>query len=394
MCSYNHTIPYHLHTLLVGVFMSEPSTFWHVVGGGDKGGIVVRSGEDVRSELCSERLGTGAVVKELELRDGDGSASQRLRFEKISGSGPSSGWVSLKLTNGKDLLRKQKEPLWRVVGGEKSGILVREGMNMNSSECGRLSTGSVVEEVELVNERLRYKLLHGAGPEFGWVSLSVQKKPLLLRLGNVDSDQDPLRSFVAVERFVLALRNLNDLAIQESHDLLRGFTLEERVEAVRKITSLFEEADFRLKRKALRCVSLMVDNENKENKEVPEIVRGALAVVVKGLQDADFTVRAEAALAARGVCNESGIELLSQCRGDASWRVRRCAAYALRGTGAMTTTSLATETDVDVLRVLQGVSNPSTDVAREVPSTEVSQLKIVALHGARSNSAIMKFQVS
>ena len=371
--------------------MSAPSAFWHVVGGGDKGGIVVRSGEDVRSELCSERLGTGAVVKELELRDGDGSsgsASQRMRFEKISGFGPSSGWVSLKLTNGKDLLRKQKGPLWRVVGGEKSGILVREGMNMNSSECGRLSTGSVVEEVELVNERLRYKLLHGTGPEFGWVSLSVHKKPLLLRLGH-DSDQDPLRSLDAVERFVLALRNLNDLAIQESHDLLRGFTLEERVEAIRKITSLFAEADFRLKRKTLRCLSLLVDNESKENKELPEIARGALTVVIRGLQDADFTVRAEAALAARGVRNENGngdavLELLSQCRdGDASWRVRRCAASALRA-GA-TTTALAAETDVDV-------SNAMEDVAREVPSEAVS-LKIVALHGARSNSAIMKFQV-
>lgn len=369
--------------------MSELSAFWHVVGGGDKGGIVVRSGEDVRSELCSERLGTGAVVKELELRgDGSsGSASQRMRFEKISGFGPSSGWVSLKLTNGKDLLRKQKGPLWRVVGGEKSGILVREGMNMNSSECGRLSTGSVVEEVKLVNERLRYKLLHGTGPEFGWVSLSVHKKPLLLRLGH-DLDQDPLRSLDAVERFVLALRNLNDLAIQESHDLLRGFTLEERVEAIRKITSLFEEADFRLKRKTLRCLSLLVD-ESKENKEVPEIARGALTVVIRGLQDADFTVRAEAALAARGVCNENGngdavLELLSQCRdGDASWRVRRCAASALRA-GA-TTTALAAETDVDV-------SNAMEDVAREVPSEAVS-LKIVALHGARSNSAIMKFQV-
>ena len=380
--------------------MSELSAFWHVVGGGDKGGIVVRSGEDVRSELCSERLGTGAVVKELELRDGDGlsgSASQRMRFEKISGFGPSSGWVSLKLTNGKDLLRKQKGPLWRVVGGEKSGILVREGMNINSSECGRLSTGSVVEEVELVNERLRYKLLHGTGPEFGWVSLSVHRKPLLLRLGH-DSDQDPLRSLDAVERFVLALRNLNDLAIQESHDLLRGFTVEERVEAIRKITSLFEEADFRLKRKTLRCLSLLVD-ESKENKEVPEIARGALTVVIRGLQDADFTVRAEAALAARGVCNENGngdavLELLSQCRdGDASWRVRRCAASALRA-GA-TTTALAAETDVDVLRVLlqeDVVSNAMEDVAREVPSEAVS-LKIVALHGARSNSAIMKFQV-
>jgi len=36
-----------------------------VVGGGDKGGIVVRCGEDVQSELQKERLGFGAVVVEV-----------------------------------------------------------------------------------------------------------------------------------------------------------------------------------------------------------------------------------------------------------------------------------------------------------------------------------------
>ena len=40
---------------------------WRVVGGGDKGGIVVRRGEDVQSELC-ERLSTGAVVAEVDLQ--------------------------------------------------------------------------------------------------------------------------------------------------------------------------------------------------------------------------------------------------------------------------------------------------------------------------------------
>ena len=38
---------------------------WRVVGGGDKGGIVVRCGEDVQSELQKERLGFGAVVVEV-----------------------------------------------------------------------------------------------------------------------------------------------------------------------------------------------------------------------------------------------------------------------------------------------------------------------------------------
>eukprot|EP00931_Biecheleriopsis_adriatica_P028014 TRINITY_DN16750_c2_g3_i1.p1 TRINITY_DN16750_c2_g3~~TRINITY_DN16750_c2_g3_i1.p1 ORF type:complete len:433 (-),score=96.33 TRINITY_DN16750_c2_g3_i1:56-1354(-) len=70
---------------------------WKVVGGSDKGGIVVRAGKALTSEQLTERLSTGALVKELRLE------GERLNFERSSGTGPATGWVSLKLKE-KELL--------------------------------------------------------------------------------------------------------------------------------------------------------------------------------------------------------------------------------------------------------------------------------------------------
>lgn len=72
---------------------------------------------------------------------------------------------------------------WEVVGGaEKGGILVREGQSLKSPEASeRLSHGALVEELELVGERLHYKLLTGTGPAEGWVSLKMSGKDLLVK---------------------------------------------------------------------------------------------------------------------------------------------------------------------------------------------------------------------
>jgi len=67
------------------------STNWEVVGGGDKGGILVREGQDLKSPQCDDRLSTGAIIEELEL------IGERLHFKVISGTGPQEGWVSLKV---------------------------------------------------------------------------------------------------------------------------------------------------------------------------------------------------------------------------------------------------------------------------------------------------------
>eukprot|EP00440_Ansanella_granifera_P020893 gb/GFBE01022688.1/.p2 GENE.gb/GFBE01022688.1/~~gb/GFBE01022688.1/.p2 ORF type:complete len:381 (-),score=96.65 gb/GFBE01022688.1/:1-1143(-) len=79
-------------------------TRWEVVGGTDKGGILVREGQALGSKATTDRLSTGAVVEELQL------VGDRLRYELTSGTGPKTGWVSVKIS-GKDLLvRKEDGP--------------------------------------------------------------------------------------------------------------------------------------------------------------------------------------------------------------------------------------------------------------------------------------------
>lgn len=72
---------------------------WKVVGGSDKGGILVRSGQDTKSDQLPERLTTGSVVEQLQL------VGERLHYRTLSGHGPEEGWVSLTV-GGKDLVKK------------------------------------------------------------------------------------------------------------------------------------------------------------------------------------------------------------------------------------------------------------------------------------------------
>jgi len=70
---------------------------------------------------------------------------------------------------------------WSVVGGgTKGGLVVRKGESLYSTEYkSRLATDSIVEELELVGDRLHYKKLRGDGPDFGWVSIFVRGATLL-----------------------------------------------------------------------------------------------------------------------------------------------------------------------------------------------------------------------
>lgn len=74
--------------------------------------------------------------------------------------------------------------LWEVVGGsEKAGIVVRAGRDLKSSELGRLSTGALVLQTDLVGERLSFERLTGTGPSTGWVSLAVKGTELVVKSG-------------------------------------------------------------------------------------------------------------------------------------------------------------------------------------------------------------------
>jgi len=69
---------------------------WEVVGGADKGGIIVRDGQEISSAQKSERLSTGALIEEITL------VGERLNYKLIQGTGPAEGWVGIKLPT-KDL---------------------------------------------------------------------------------------------------------------------------------------------------------------------------------------------------------------------------------------------------------------------------------------------------
>eukprot|EP00931_Biecheleriopsis_adriatica_P058118 TRINITY_DN34532_c0_g1_i2.p1 TRINITY_DN34532_c0_g1~~TRINITY_DN34532_c0_g1_i2.p1 ORF type:complete len:427 (+),score=89.17 TRINITY_DN34532_c0_g1_i2:106-1281(+) len=73
---------------------------WEVIGGADKGGILVRQGQELSSPAAADRLSTGAEVEQLEL------VGDRLRYRLLTGTGPKDGWVSVRIS-GKDLLKKQ-----------------------------------------------------------------------------------------------------------------------------------------------------------------------------------------------------------------------------------------------------------------------------------------------
>ena len=285
--------------------------FWQVVGGAEKGGIVVRGDA---SELLG-RLGTGAVVQELERLENEENCL-RLRFRKLQGAGCQEGWVSSKLASGKELLVKLDGVLWQ----NQKSLVVREEARLTSKEIGRLET-AVVRQLKLQGERLSYELVTGEGPASGWVSLSVQKKPLLHRLWSW-----------RVEEILKAVRDLNDMALKEAFSLL--VKDDEVIEALQELHG----EDFRIRRKALRCLARLG---------------------VKAASDPDETVRAEAIL----LFPETAAAALE----DPSWRVRSVAQRLLGQ---------------------EVVGKEQLQAARET-----SRLRVVALHGASSNSAVLKFQL-
>lgn len=71
--------------------------------------------------------------------------------------------------------------MWKVIGGaDKGGILVRTGAGLDSPKADdRLSTGALVEQIEVTGDRLNYKLKEGKGPAEGWVALQVSGKVLV-----------------------------------------------------------------------------------------------------------------------------------------------------------------------------------------------------------------------
>lgn len=91
---------------------SRRPQIWEVVGGADKGGILVRQGETLSSPALPERLSNAALIEELQLKGG------RLQYNLVSGQGPGTGWISTEL-KGKPLAVKKEVP-WQDEPDESS----------------------------------------------------------------------------------------------------------------------------------------------------------------------------------------------------------------------------------------------------------------------------------
>lgn len=71
--------------------------------------------------------------------------------------------------------------MWHIIGGEKDGLLVRQGVSLGSEVQGRLAQHSLVQHLDLQGQRLRYRLVSGSGPAEGWISTKLGHKVLALQ---------------------------------------------------------------------------------------------------------------------------------------------------------------------------------------------------------------------
>lgn len=74
------------------------------------------------------------------------------------------------------------EGTWIVIGGaEKGGIIVREAEELSSLALEeRLEYGALLQEEQRKGSRLKYRKIHGHGPERGWISTQIHGKPLVV----------------------------------------------------------------------------------------------------------------------------------------------------------------------------------------------------------------------
>jgi len=114
---------------------------WEVVGGGDKGGILIREGEGLASAQTKDRLSTGAIVQELELK------GERLYYLLLQGTGPVIGWASIKLKD-KDLLVKTDKAPKDVWGLSDEELMAKFG-DETAAESGPVRPLPPFKKVEL-----------------------------------------------------------------------------------------------------------------------------------------------------------------------------------------------------------------------------------------------------
>eukprot|EP00930_Biecheleria_cincta_P083740 TRINITY_DN73252_c0_g1_i1.p1 TRINITY_DN73252_c0_g1~~TRINITY_DN73252_c0_g1_i1.p1 ORF type:complete len:361 (-),score=43.36 TRINITY_DN73252_c0_g1_i1:165-1247(-) len=191
---------------------------WHVLGGTDKGGILVREGQTIASDALAQRLSTSAIVEQLEL------IGERLRYVLRAGTGPVTGWVSLRI-RGKDLLTPLEGSAHDFLAVQKR----RQATYTIPTQAGK--EGKVAEEsAEDQVERLVFGFLHNSTPALNFVQLPppvpTQRKPRVLCLhgtaGSVKVMQYSISALLGVAKndvdFVFFE---GQLELEESHPMVQ-----------------------------------------------------------------------------------------------------------------------------------------------------------------------------
>eukprot|EP00439_Symbiodinium_sp_Y106_P018952 s5455_g2.t1 len=97
---------------------------WEVLGGADKGGIVVRQGRELTSAALPVRLATGSVLEELA------ASENRLHFRRLAGTGPDEGWVSIAVA-GKRLVARAEDAFSGAWEDDEGTEVVIDGLTMH-----------------------------------------------------------------------------------------------------------------------------------------------------------------------------------------------------------------------------------------------------------------------
>lgn len=117
---------------------------WRVVGGEDRGGILVREGAKLDSAKCAERLSTGALVEEVSI------VGDRLMYRLLAGTGPDTGWVAIELPD-KELLVPEPMP-------PKPGSLKLERvLQLQEALIDNLSKRKVQDEMRALLQKYKGK---------------------------------------------------------------------------------------------------------------------------------------------------------------------------------------------------------------------------------------------
>jgi len=164
--------------------VSACTRVWEVVGGVDKGGVLVRKGKDMSAPREEARLSTGAFVKEIELDD------RRLHYQLLAGSGPRIGWVSIEISNKALLVLSSKQLV------DCARTQVNSPVENNVSHVGQLQVGDGVHQVNSsvennVSHVGRLQIEDGVHQGCARVAASAGKQAVSVRILKLGSDDGP-----------------------------------------------------------------------------------------------------------------------------------------------------------------------------------------------------------